>query len=200
VKRQQGSLFVVSGPSGVGKTTVVASFLNIYSKQYKVSRVVTYTTKTPRSTEVNGIDYHFITESEFEEKVKENFFLEWSGEYGAYYGTPAHIIKDLFSGQSYILVIDRIGAAQIIEKYPHTILIWIHASSINVLSDRLKGRKTDSFDQIQTRLFIAKKEIEQESHLPMYHHHIVNDELDSCVERLFALIAPRCFSVLKDII
>lgn len=200
MKRDSGTLFIVSGPSGVGKTTVVTEFLYQYKKDYKVNRVVTYTTKAPRSTEVNGVDYHFITQVEFELKIKDGFFLEWSGEYGACYGTPAHVINDLDSGESYILVIDRLGAAQIIEKYPQVVLIWIQVSSMDMLLDRLNRRKTDSFDQIQTRLFLAKKEIEQESHSPMYHYYIVNDDLKDSIQRLFAIIAPRCFSVKKDII
>ena len=200
VKQEKGTLFIVSGPSGVGKTTVVTEFLRQHHQDYQVSRVVTYTTKSPRSTEVHGVDYHFITQLEFEQKVAEGFFLEWSGEYGASYGTPKHVLNEIGIGKSYVLVIDRVGAAQIIEKYPHVVLIWIQVSSVDVLSNRLESRKTDSFDQIQRRLFLAKKEIEQESHLPMYHHHVMNDDLKASVERVSAIILPRCFSFKKDII
>jgi guanylate kinase len=194
VKQEQGTLFIVSGPSGVGKTTVVTEFLRQYDRDYQVSRMVTYTTKSPRLNEVQGVDYHFITQSEFERKVVDGFFLEWSGEYGACYGTPAHVLNDIVSGRSYVLVIDRLGAAQIIEKYPNAILIWIEVSSMDLLSNRLKSRKTDSLDQIQTRLFLAKKEIEQESHFPMYHYHVMNDDLKASVERVSTIILPRCFS------
>lgn len=200
MKQEQGVLFIVSGPSGVGKTTVVTEYLRQYDKDYQVSRMVTYTTKSPRSTETHGADYHFITQSEFERKIADGFFLEWSGEYGACYGTPAHVIKDVEAGKSFILVIDRLGAAQIVEKYSSAVLIWIQVSSVDVLSDRLYMRKTDSFDQIQTRLFLAKKEIEQESHVPMYHYHIMNDALKLAIEGLSAIISPRCFPVKKDII
>ncbi len=199
MEQQQGALFIVSGPSGVGKTTVVTEFLRQYGQDYQVSRMVTYTTKVPRSTEIHGADYHFITQAEFERKVADDFFLEWSGEYGACYGTPAHVVRDVIEGKSFILVIDRVGAAQVIEKYPHVVLIWIQVSSADMLSDRLKSRKTESFDQIQTRLFLAKKEIEQESHDPMYHYHIMNDELKSAVEGVSSIIVPRCIPVKKDI-
>lgn len=199
MKRERGTLFIVSGPSGVGKTTVVTEFLHQYSNDYEISRVVTYTTKTPRSTERDGFDYHFITQAEFERKVKEGFFLEWSGEYGACYGTPAHILKDLNVGKSYVLIIDRLGTAQIIEKHPDAVLVWIQVSSIDTLSNRLKDRKTDSFEQIQTRLFLAKKEIEQESHFPMYHYHVMNDVLNTAIQGLSGVILPRCFLVKKDI-
>ena len=194
VKKEQGTLFVVSGPSGVGKTTVVTEFLRQYHEDYQVSRMVTYTTKAPRLNEVQGVDYHFITQSEFERKVADGFFLEWSGEYGACYGTPAHVLNDIVTGSSYVLIIDRLGAAQVIAKHPRSILIWIQVSSIDLLSNRLKSRKTDSLDQIQTRLFLAKKEIEQELHFPMYHYHVMNDDLKAAIEGVSAIILPRCFS------
>lgn len=199
MKQEQGALFIVSGPSGVGKTTAVTKFLQQYDKDYKVSRMVTYTTKTPRSTEVDGVDYHFISQSEFERKILDGFFLEWSGEYGACYGTPAHVLRDIATGESFILVIDRLGAAQIVEKYPRAVLIWIQVSSVDMLSIRLASRKTDSIDQIQTRLFLAKKEIEQETHFPMYHYHVMNDDLSVAVEGLSAVVVPRSIPVKKDI-
>ncbi|MDP3788095.1 MAG: guanylate kinase [Candidatus Chromulinivorax sp.] len=199
MKEQQGALFIVSGPSGVGKTTVVTEFLRRYGQDYQVSRMVTYTTKVPRSTEVHGADYHFITQSEFERKIADGFFLEWSGEYGACYGTPVHVVEDVSKGQSFILVIDRVGAAQVIAKYPHVVLIWIQISSMDMLSDRLNARKTESIGQIQTRLFLAKKEIEQEAHFPMYHYHVMNDELKSAVEGISAIITSRCIPVKRDI-
>ncbi len=200
MKQEQGTLFIVSGPSGVGKTTVVTEFLRQCHQDYRVSRMVTYTTKSPRRTEVDGVDYHFITQSEFERKITDGFFLEWSGEYGAYYGTPLYVIKDVEVGNSYILVIDRLGAAQIVEKYPQAVLIWVQVSSLDVLSDRLVRRKTDSLDQIQTRLLLAKKEIDQESHSPMYGYHVDNDDLSTAVEGLSAIVLPGCFPVSEDII
>lgn len=199
VEKECGTLFIVSGPSGVGKTTIVTRCLQQYEKDYRIERMVTYTTKTPRVTEVHGIDYHFISQEEFDLKVAQDFFLEWSGEYGACYGTPSYVLEQLTAGISFVLVIDRAGAAQIIKKYPQAVLIWVQVSSMDALSDRLNKRKTESFEQIQTRLLLAKKEIEQESQFPMYHHYIVNNELKSAVESLFELFMPRCFPVKKDI-
>lgn len=192
MNKHQGKLFIVSGPSGVGKTTLVTKFLHQYQNSYNVSRVVTYTTKQPRLIEVNGVDYHFITQSEFEDKIKAGFFLEWSGEYGAFYGTPLYIIDDLALGASKILIIDRVGAAQIVKKYSQAVLVWIEVSSHVVLSSRLMGRKTESCDQVQARLLLAQKEIEQEKKQPMYHHYIDNDELESAVQRLFDVIVLFC--------
>lgn len=200
MKTESGTLFIVSGPSGVGKTTLVTEFLKEHGNDYKVSRVVTYTTKIPRVTEVHGFDYHFISQSEFERKVRDDFFLEWSGEYGACYGTPAYIVDDLKRGNSFVLVIDRVGAAQIIAKYPDVVLIWITISSMDLLLQRLSSRKTDSLEQIQTRMLLAKKEIEQELHIPMYHYHIANNDLKVALEGLSGVILPRVFIAQKDII
>jgi guanylate kinase len=200
VKTESGTLFIVSGPSGIGKTTVVTEFLKEHGHHYKISRAVTYTTKKPRVTEVHGTDYHFISQPEFERKVQDGFFLEWSGEYGACYGTPMQVIDDLKCGNSFILVIDRVGAAQIVAKHPDVVLIWITISSMEVLLERLSSRKTDSLEQIQVRMGLAKKEIEQEKHLPMYHYHIANNDLKHALDAISEVVLPRIFIVQKDII
>ena len=200
VKTESGTLFIVSGPSGVGKTTVVTELLKKHDKDYNIGRAVTYTTKVPRINEVHGVDYHFICQVEFERKIGEGFFLEWSGEYGSCYGTPAHILDDLKHGQSFILVIDRVGAAQILEKYKDVVLIWIEVSSFEQLLKRLTLRGTESFDQVQARLSLARKEIEQELHESMYHYKVENNDLNHCVQRLSELILPRVVIAKKDII
>lgn len=200
VEQGCGTLFIVSGPSGVGKTTVVTELLQQHGHAYQLDRMVTYTTKKPRAKDIDGVDYHFITQSEFEDKVAQGFFLEWSGEYGACYGTPAHVVGELMCGKSYILVIDRLGASQILAKHPEAVLIWIEVSSMDLLSDRLNLRASESFEQIQTRLLLAKKEIDEELRSPMYHHVVLNNDLKHAVERLFELIMPRCISVQKDIL
>ncbi len=190
--KHQGKLFIISGPSGVGKTTLVINFLQQYKHEYHIDRVITYTTKQPRSTEICGVDYHFISQSEFQDKIENGFFLEWSGEYGAFYGTPLHIIDELALGASKILVIDRIGAAQIVKKHSQAILIWIEVSSHEVLFDRLIGRKTESLEQVHLRLSLAQKEINQEKNEPMYHCYIENDRMESAIQKIFDVIVPHC--------
>jgi len=192
MNKHQGELFIVSGSSGVGKTTLVSEFLQQYQNQYQLSQVVTYTTRSPRLHDVNGVDYHFISQDEFEYKVKTGFFLEWSGEYGAYYGTPSNILNELAAGESKILVIDRVGAAQIVEKYSHAILVWIQVSDLSVLALRLKGRNSETQEQVQKRLSLAMKETEEELNAPMYHYYINNDELDSAICNLLELVTFRC--------
>ena len=194
VSERRGRLFIVSGPSGVGKTTVVTKFLHDYGKKCQIERVVTYTTKKPRDTELDGRDYYFISQEEFVEKIEEGFFLEWSGEYGAYYGTQASILKKLDMGVSQILVIDRTGAQQIIKQYSQACLIWLSVSSLLELKRRLVERKTESNDQINQRLLRSKKEVEEEKTNSIYKFNIVNDCLKSAVLRLFSVISShnRC--------
>lgn len=193
MEQQQGKLFIVSGPSGVGKTTLVVEFFKKNSQVFKIDRVVTYTTRAPRPGDVHGVDYYFIDSAEFEEKVQSGFFLEWSREYQACYGTPGYILDHIAQGLSYILVIDRAGAMQIVQQYSAAVLIWIQVSSMDLLSERLLLRKTESIDQIQTRLNLAKKEIDQEMNDPLYHYYIDNNDLNTALERLFDIVNKRAF-------
>lgn len=192
MKKQHGKLFIVSGPSGVGKTTVVTKFLEKGRHRFDIDRVVTFTTKKPRLTEVHGVDYHFVAQHDFDAKAQEGFFLEKSGEYGASYGTPIHIMYELPRGSSKILVIDRVGAAQIVKKHSDAVLVWVEVSSLAVLTDRLLGRNTESVEQVQSRLRLAEKEIEAERNAPMYHHYLQNDNLDSAITKFFDIVASYC--------
>lgn len=198
MKEKQGALFIISGPSGVGKTTVVTEFLRQHGPTHGISRVITYTTKKPRHTETHGIDYHFITHDDFQSKIQDNFFLEWSGEYGACYGTPSYVAEHLNQGKSFMLVIDRLGALQIIKKYPDAVLIWIKVSSMELLSDRLKGRNSDDQEVIQRRLLLAEKEMAQESQRAVYHHHIINDDLKHALEGISGIVLGRLFALPND--
>lgn len=192
MKKQQGKLFIVSGPSGVGKTTVVTKFLEQCRHLFNIDRVITFTTKQPRSTEVHGIDYHFVGQQDFDAKAQEGFFLEKSGEYGASYGTPIHIMYELPYGSSKILVIDRVGAAQIMKKHPDVVLVWVEVSSLSILVDRLSKRNTESVEQVKSRLSLAEKEIEAERSAPMYHHYIQNDSLDEAIAKLLDIVTLHC--------
>ena len=197
VKKECGSLFIVSGPSGVGKTSVVNAFLQEYQDKYAIERLITYTTKQPRVNELHGIDYHFIGQAEFQEKIEQNFFLEWSGDYGACYGTPAHVIDSLSHGKSYILVIDRHGAQQIVKQYPQTVLLWMQVGSLAIIEERLRGRKSDSAQAIEKRLALAVAEIEQEAQLKLYHHYIDNHDFVAAVDQIARVIIPRCIASQK---
>ncbi len=188
-KSTQGRLFVVSAPSGAGKTTLVNEVVRRMGDSCPLERVVTYTTKPARSGEGRqGIDYHFITNEEFEAKIAGNFFLEWSGAYGHYYGSPRHVLDEVAQGLSRILILDRAGARQVKEAYAQAVLIWIYTKDIEVLRARLLGRGTDSAEQIVRRLALACEEIQQEQRAPFYEHYVLNDSIGSAISDFEVLI------------
>ena len=134
-----GNLFIVSAPSGAGKTSLVSKALELLSDK-SISRAITYTTKNPRKGEMHGKDYYFISKAEFEEKIQQDYFLEYSTAYGYYYGTPRSYIYDIESGHSYIMIIDRAGAQQITKQFDKAILIWICVKDLQTLKARFQKR------------------------------------------------------------
>ncbi|KKP29921.1 MAG: Guanylate kinase [candidate division TM6 bacterium GW2011_GWF2_30_66] len=179
-----GKLFIVSAPSGAGKTSLVESVLDRLKPKCSIDRLVTYTTRDARPGEVNGIDFCFVTETEFEIRLQEGFFIEWSRDYGCYYGSPKTVEVDLLHGNSRILVIDRTGAKQLCEHVLDAVTIWIYTESICVLRDRLLNRGTNSLEQIESRLELARAELEQEFENKFYKYHILNDDFSKTVQNL----------------
>ncbi|MGE0009979.1 MAG: guanylate kinase [Candidatus Babeliales bacterium] len=186
-----GKLFVVSAPSGAGKTSLVLKALEQLNGRCLVERVVSYTSKTPRPGDVHGFDYFFIPKEEFLVKIEEGFFIEYSTAYGNYYGTPAHIVDNVAQGNSYILVIDRAGAKQIAQKTEHAVLIWIDIPDIETLEKRLVLRKTEDEDQLRTRLLLAQKELLEEKQENFYHYHICNDIFENALGELLSVIVAN---------
>lgn len=183
-----GKLFVISAPSGAGKTTLVNALINDMGKSHNLERVITYTSKTPRPAEVNGIDYHFVTPAEFERLIGEGFFLEWSTAYGTYYGTPASIVEGLARGTSYIIILDRRGAQALAQLYKDLVLIWIEVLAISVLEERLRTRCQDTAEQIARRLVLAKDEMAQEKLMPFFRYHVMNNVFDDAYKTLQSII------------
>lgn len=180
-----GKLFIISAPSGAGKSTLVKHVLQRMQQSYEIERVVTYTTKKPRKGEsVDGQDFNFISQSEFEHKITQGYFIEWSNAYGNYYGSPRSILQRMTMGQSLILILDRTGAQQIKQKVPKAIMIWIYTSSIDVLRGRLGARGGETREQIEYRLRLAQQEIEEEDQSPRYQFHILNDDFYDSLEQL----------------
>lgn len=180
-----GKLFVVSAPSGAGKTTLIKHAVEHLSGSYKVDRVVTYTTKEPRPGEaLQGVDYHFVSQGAFEEMINAGFFIEWSTVYGAYYGSPATVLQGMLEGHSYILIIDRAGAERVKKVVPHAILIWIYTSNIEVLRQRLLKRAGESGDLVAKRLALAVSEIEREAMYPLYDFHLLNEDFFESLAKL----------------
>lgn len=180
---RQGKLILVSAPSGAGKTSVVTGVIKKLSGQYAVDRLITYTSKKPRFNERNGIDYHFISASEFEQKISQEFFLEWSGELGHYYGTPRSVLNDLSRGASYFLIVDRLGAQQI-NAHITTVSIWLTVPSFDCLEKRLVERGTETREHVSKRLERARDEIAAEQACRYYTYHVLNNKLDDAIAEI----------------
>lgn len=190
----KGKLFVLSAPSGAGKTTLVQALLERFGYYYALERVITYTSKQPRSTERHGIDYHFISPEEFQSKIREGFFLEWSQSYGTYYGSPRHVLDKLVQGKSLILILDRQGAQNIVGGgYQDAILIWLYTKSIEDLRARLESRNTETREQIDRRLVLARQEISAEFQTPQYQYHIMNHDFERALKKLERIIRNELF-------
>lgn len=180
----RGSLFIVSAPSGAGKTTLCRAVRErIPDLIYSIS----HTTRFPREGEVHGVDYYFISLREFENGIENGKWLEWALVHDHFYGTSKDQIEHhLSQGRDILLDIDVNGAVQILEKYPESITIFIMPPSLDVLRRRLEKRGTDAPETIAKRLENAAHEIARKD---LYRHVIVNDVLPEAVERMAAIIS-----------
>jgi guanylate kinase len=182
-QRARGLLFVVSAPSGTGKTTVVERLVQIFP-DLGLSR--SYTCRPMRSGEKDGVDYNFITRERFEAMIADDAFLEWADVFGNLYGTgKADSERELAAGRDLVLVIDVQGARQVRSHGANAIGIFVLPPSFEALERRLRGRSKDSEDAIRKRLATARREIRA---VAEYEYVIVNDELDACVDRLRAIV------------
>ena len=182
-QRSRGLLFVVSAPSGTGKTTVVERLVQIFP-DLGMSR--SYTSRVMREGEQDGVDYNFITRERFEAMVADDAFLEWADVFGNLYGTgKAETERELAGGRDLVLVIDVQGARQVRSHGAHAIGIFVLPPSFEALERRLRGRSKDSEDAIRKRLATARREVRA---VAEYEYVIVNDELDACVDRLRSIV------------
>lgn len=178
-----GNLFIVSAPSGAGKTSLVNGLL-AQNKQIDVS--VSYTTRDPRPGEVDGEDYHFVTREKFMQMAQHGDFLESAEVYGNLYGTSqSWISQENGKGRDILLEIDWQGAAQVRSKFPDSIGIFILPPSLEALEARLTGRKQDSAEIIAKRLQAAREDI---SHVAEFDYVIINDKLDEALQQLNAVV------------
>lgn len=186
----RGRLFIVSAPSGAGKTTLCRAVRErIPDLIYSIS----YTTRLPRGGEAHGVDYYFISRREFENDIENGKWLEWAPVHDHFYGTSKDQIEHHLSrGRDILLDIDVNGAVQILEKYPGSITIFIMPPTLDVLRRRLENRGTDAPEIIARRLKNAVHEIARKD---LYRHIIVNDVLPEAVERLVAIISDSSAGV-----
>ena len=193
----KGQLIVFSGPSGVGKGTVLKEFLK---NKENVSLSISATTRSPREGEQDAVHYYFLSKEEFEKKIQDGNMLEYAQYNQNYYGTPKDKVDEaLANGKDVILEIEVQGALQIKEKCPNSLLVFVMPPNWEELEKRLVGRGTEDEETIKNRLNIAKKELQQAVH---YDYILVNDEVEAAAERLNDIInAGRCRIVeMKDFI
>lgn len=183
-----GKFFVIMGPSGVGKTSLVNALVHD-EKCQTVVRIPTYTTRKARVGEINGVDYYFITEAEFREKMVNGDLLEWSHAYQAFYGLGRKNIEDvLASGITALAVVDRVGAVQIRKLKSDVKVIFIVPPSMTELRERLTKRSNDSEQSMLFRLSQAEREAEQERQDPVADLVVINDDFDLALENLKKII------------
>jgi guanylate kinase len=180
---RRGLLFIVSAPSGTGKTTLVERLVQVVPNLC-LSR--SYTSRRARTGEQDGVDYNFITRDRFELMARDNEFLEWADVFGNYYGTcAADTERHLAAGKDVVLVIDVQGARQVRSRGIETIGIFVLPPSAAILEQRLRGRSKDSEEQIATRLDVARREVDE---FEQYEYAVVNDEVEAAVDRLRAIV------------
>jgi len=179
-------LFIVSAPSGTGKTTLVERLVKTTSA-LKMSR--SYTSRPPRADEHDGVDYNFVSREQFERMAAANEFLEWADVFGNLYGTAAaDTARCMDTGNDVVLVIDVQGARKVRARgLPH-VGIFVLPPSYGVLEQRLRGRSKDRDEAIKRRLQVARNEV---SSFDEYDYIVVNDELDACVDRLRAIVVAE---------
>ena len=178
----KGVLYIVSAPSGAGKTSLVKALLKT---DHAIRLSVSYTTRAPRPGETEGRDYHFVDRQRFELMLAEGEFLEHAEVYGNFYGTSkGSITRDLNAGHDILLEIDWQGAAQVKHHFPESTSVFILPPSFNALRTRLKGREQDSDEVIERRLAAAAHDV---AHADAFDYIMVNDDFDHALLDLVAI-------------
>jgi guanylate kinase len=189
----RGSLFIISAPSGAGKTSLVGKLVE---SQPEIQVSVSHTTRPMRPGEENGVHYHFVSKDVFESEIKASRFLEYAEVFGNYYGTSQTVVEQkLDEGIDVILEIDWQGAEQVRNLVPEAISIFIVPPSIDELRNRLNGRGQDAEDVIARRLSEAKAEM---SHYLEFDYLVVNDDFEVALSQLKAIFAANRLVISKQ--
>ncbi len=190
---KKGILFVVSGPSGAGKGTVMGEvFKRIDDLNFSVSA----TTRAPRNGERDGVNYRFVTNEEFDRMIAEGEMLEFIEKFTNRYGTPKFAVESLLNqGKDVLLEIETTGASNVKRLMPECVSIFIAPPSLSALWDRLSGRMTESEEERQLRFNVSKEEIECARH---YDYIVINDEVSLCAERIIGIIEAERSKVFRN--
>lgn len=175
-------LLAVSGPSGVGKGTIVKT---IISRRADVVESVSCTTREPREGEINGKHYFFLSQEEFQRRIAEDDFLEYDEHFGNYYGTPKSFVFETLKSKSVIMEIDVVGALNAKKTYPECLLVMVVPPSVEELKSRLINRGSETEEEIENRLARMDYEL---SHKNQYDYIIVNDDLEAAIAELCKII------------
>ncbi len=180
---KKGTFFVLSGPSGSGKGTVLQEVLR---KSDRIVYSVSATSRSPRAGEVDGINYYFKSREEFETLIKADAFIEYTETYGNYYGTlKSEVEKAIVNGKNIILEIDPVGARNVRAHYPDAVLMFLVAPDLEVLSSRLSGRGSESAETFKIRHDAALSEMENAT---LYDYVVVNDFVERAADDILAII------------
>lgn len=193
-EKKRGTLIVLSGPSGAGKSTVIAQLLERCRDIYFS---VSFTTRQPRSGEVDGVNYCFVTRTEFEQMIAQNEFLEYAEYVGNYYGTSMKVIEDhLKQGTDVLLEIEVQGALKVHAKCPDAVMIFVIPPSLKELETRLRTRATDGESVIVERLAQTRREYQE---IPNYDYLVVNSSPEEAVCEIVSILAAESCRVKNKI-
>ncbi len=185
---QKGKLFIVSAPSGAGKTTLTNYVIQHLKNKFDLSKIITYTTRQPRQGETPDVDYHFISPAEFARKKAAGQFLETTEYNGNFYGSPRSVIDDLEQGKSFLLVVDRAGAKNLKNLIKEPVLIWLTVPTIQTLENRIKQRGTESSKVRDERLELARQEMQEEEQDPAFMYRVVNKDFEMAAQAIMNII------------
>jgi guanylate kinase len=188
-----GKVFVITGPSGVGKGTLCKQILALVPE---LTPSISATSRSKRPDEREGVEYYFLERHQFEQMASQEEFLEWAEYNGNYYGTPKfHIEKNLASGRSVLLEIDTQGALMVEKLYPDAVLIFIQPPSMEELEARLRGRGTNTDDDILGRLAIAHRELALKNE---FDYIVTNNNLETCLAELQSIFRQSMTNLQAD--
>ena len=190
---KKGLLFIISGPAGSGKGTIVSRVRELAQFDFSVSA----TTRKPRPTEVDGVHYYFIDKADFEQKIADGEMLEYAQYVGNYYGTPKKPVDDaLANGRNIVLDIEVKGALQVKEKMPDAVMIYILPPDYETLLARIRGRGTESEEVIQKRMAEARIEIET---FPKYDYVVINDTVEQAATDVLSILHTENMRTMRNL-